>query len=65
MFFEKIIPHSFFFSPIYYTFIGVSDLCFASEFMQACTKILKHNKSLSHSFLVIHFLNTYSHGQTD
>lgn len=32
MFFEKIIPHSFFFSPIYYTFIGVSDLCFASEF---------------------------------
>lgn len=32
MFFSKNVPHSFFFSTFYYTFIGVSDLCLASEF---------------------------------
>lgn len=32
MFFSKNILRSFFFSTFYYTFIGVSDLCFASKF---------------------------------
>lgn len=32
MFFSKNVLHSFFFSTFYYTFIGVSDLCFASGF---------------------------------
>lgn len=54
MFFEKIIPHSFFFSTFYYTFIGVSDLCFASGFPMSLSEGFATRKktpmSLSENF---------------
>ena len=39
MFFSKNILHSFFFFTFYYTFIGVSDLCFASGFPMSLSEV--------------------------
>ncbi len=37
---SKNIPKAFFFSTFYYTFRGVSDLCFASEFPMSLSEVV-------------------------